>query len=336
MNIKNALKVLCSAPGVSGEECNASKIAKDLLAEYVNDANIDKFGTVTGSIMTSPSLPTILLDAHIDEIGMIVTFIDENGFIKVSMVGGMDRRILPAQTVTIWGLQPIKGVVCVLPPHLSEESDKAVKAEDIAIDTGFSKEALSKIVSLGDKITVDSSFDEHLNGRVSGRVLDDRSGVASILYALDILKCGKSRFNIKINFSSQEELGSRGSVIGSYNAEADYAIAVDVSYGYNKGSKEIETGKLSEGVMIGIAPSLNRQMYDELVEIAKRCEIPYQIEVMAGKTSSNADEISVSKSGVKCALLSIPERNMHTPVEMVQISDIEAVGRLVYEYIREG
>ncbi|MDR2532235.1 MAG: M20/M25/M40 family metallo-hydrolase [Oscillospiraceae bacterium] len=333
MNLKETLKILCEPAGVAGSENAASEAACELLSEHIPNAEIDNFGTVAGSMKFDGNLPLLLLDAHIDEIGMIVKFIDDKGFLKVGRAGGIDRRALPASQVTIWSKKPIKGIVCTLPPHVIKDTVKAIKEDEIAIDCGFTKEELDKLVSLGDPVTIDAQFTELQNDRITARALDDRAGVCAILYALYLLKGKKLKYNLAVTFSSQEELGKRGAGIAAYSVNPDLAIAVDVSFGDYPGAKENSTWKLGNGVMIGSAPSLDRGLFEDVTCIAKEKNITHQIEVMSGKTSTDADAVSITRNGVKCALLSIPLRNMHTPAETLQLSDIEATGQLIAEFI---
>jgi endoglucanase len=341
MNIKETLKILCGAPGVAGNEKAASEAALRLLREYIPNAEIDKFNSVTGSITHDEKLPLLLLDAHIDEIGMVVSFIDEKGFLKVGKAGGVDRRALPAAPVTVWGAKPVKGVICALPPHVEKDEGKALKDEDISIDCGFTgadflsaQKQAEKFISPGDSVTLDAEFTELQNSRVSARALDDRTGVCAILYALDLLRGKKLKYNLAVTFSSQEELGLRGAAIAAYNINPDLAIAVDVSYGDYPGAKENKTGKLGGGVMIGSAPVLDRAMFEHMKSLAESKNIPHQIEVMGGKTSTDADIISLTRGGVRCALLSIPLRNMHTPAETCALSDVENTALLIAEFAR--
>ena len=340
MDIKELLFGLTDTDGVSGAEENAGAFALARLRSYTNDAYIDSFGSVIGKIgVHSKDKPTLLLDAHIDEIGMIVTYIDEKGFVKVGNCGGLDRRLLLAQQVCIHGRQPVPGVICSKPPHLlsDEEKKKAPEVADIAIDTGYSKEQLEGLISLGDRITFYAVNRELLNGRVSGKSFDDRSGVAAILMALDLLQTeGELPFNLTVLFSSQEEVGERGAHIAAFNIAPDYAVAVDVSFGLTSDSMEDKCGKMGQGGMIGISPSLNRAMSDRLIALAKEKEIPYQIEIMPELTGTNADVIAVTKGGVRAVTLSIPLRYMHTPIETIVLSDLEAVARLLCVFAKEG
>lgn len=336
MNIRDTLEQLCAAQGVSGAEDSAARVALRLLSQFADHAYVDDFHCVIGEIGNDPSKKTLLLDAHIDQIGLIVTYLREDGFLKVAPVGGIDIRTLPAQTVTIHGKEKIKGIISTLPPHVQTDEKKAVKIEDTVIDTGLSYDRLKEVVSLGDLITLDGAFCDLLDGRVSSPAMDDRSGVAAILYALYLTQKKDLKFNIKVLFSCQEEVGCRGAKMGAFTLNPDYAVAVDVSFGRHPEEKAVKTGIMGDGAMIGIAPTLDREVYERLTELAKQHECSYQFEIMNGKTGTNADEISVTKCGVKTGLLSIPLRYMHTPVETVQLSDIESVAKLLAAFMTEG
>lgn len=331
MNIKETLFELSETAGASGNENNISEKALEMLKKYCPDAVI-KNGNVIGHFGTKNDRPTLVLDAHIDQIGMIVTYITEDGFIKVGNLGGIDRRLLPAQPVIVHGKKDVKGVICSVPPHLSDGSE-VPSFNDVAIDTGFTKSELEKIVSLGDVVTFDVKCRQLLNNRVTGGAFDDRSGMTAILYALDLLRNKPLNYNVTVIFSAQEELGERGAKIGAFEINADIALAVDVSFAYAVGEDEMKCGKLGKGAMIGISPSLSRRISDSLINTAKSNNIPYQIEVMNGLTSTNADQYSVSRTGAESCTISIPLRNMHTPVEVIDLKDIELTGELISQFI---
>ena len=338
MDIKKVLKVLCESCGVSGEENETAKIAYSLLKEYSNDIIIDDFNNVIVNIYDAgESAPKVLLDAHIDEIGMIVTYITDDGFLKVSNCGGIDKRLLLAQEVTIHGKEKIKGVIGAKPPHLTSEEDrkKVPDIESVVIDTGYTKKELEEIVSLGDRVTFCGDFAELKNDRVTAKSLDDRACITAILYALKLLKGKDLKCSLSVLLSSQEEVGSAGATVASYKINPDYAIVVDVSFAYTADAEERKCGKMGKGPMIGISPILDRKMSDEMIAISKAKGYDYQIEVMEGKTGTNADEITVTKNGVRAVTVSLPLKYMHTPVEMVEISDIKAVARLIADYISE-
>lgn len=341
MKVLNNLKELCLATGVAGAEVQeASLVAEKLLKEYTNDTKIDVLGSVQGFIPSKKdNAKTILLDAHIDEIGMIITSIDDKGFLRFSKCGGIDLRGLSAQMIKVHGQEgkhTLTGVVGSKPPHIltEAEANKVEKMDDMFIDIGMSKEEAEKVVDLGDVATIHSEFNELLNGRVSCKALDDRAGVASILHALDNLKGKDLDFNIAVQFSTREELGGQGAKISAYTIEPDFAIAVDVGFATTPDAKAHLCGELDKGVMVGYHPTLDKSMSDQMVQIAKDKDIPYQIEVSGGRgTGTNADSIITTKHGVKTSLLSIPERYMHTPIEVVSVDDVKATGNLISEFI---
>lgn len=333
MDLKNTVIALADSVGASGDETPVAEIALEMLKKYCPHAEIIN-GNVIGRFGNhNEGKPSLVLDAHIDQIGMCVTYITADGFVKVGNLGGLDRRLLPAQQVVIHGKQEIKGVVCSVPPHLSRGEGKVLEMEDVAIDTGFSKDELEKFVSLGDSITFDVKCRSLAGTRITGGALDDRCGVASILYALELLQNRKTAYNVTVIFSTQEELGERGAKIGAYTLNPDIAIAVDVSFAYAEGEDMKKCGYLGKGAMIGISPCLSREISESLINTAKSANLKYQIEVMNGLTSTNADQYSISRQGAKACTLSIPLRNMHTPVEVIDIEDVRNAGEILAEFI---
>ena len=230
MDIYETVKALCEVSGASGSEAPAEKLALSMLSEYCPDAEIVS-GNVIGSFGTHrEGLPILVLDAHIDQIGMIVTHITDEGFIKVGNIGGIDRRLLPAQPVVIHGKHDIPGVVCSVPPHLLSGDSEVLKWEEVSIDAGMTKSELEEIVSQGDSITFDVKCRRLSGERIAAGALDDRCGIAAVLRTLELLKGKNTAYNIIVNFSAQEEIGERGAKIGAFRLAADYAIAVDVSF----------------------------------------------------------------------------------------------------------
>lgn len=337
MNIQETLFSLTQAVGVSGDEFGASETACNILKKYAPDAYVDDFGNVIGNIgKRCEGKPHVLIDAHIDQIGFIVTYITETGFLKVSGCGGLDRRLFLAQEVTVFGTKVIKGVITSTPPHLEKDNKSAPEIDDIFIDIGMSKEQAEEIICPGDRAIINTDCVRLLGDRVTSKSIDDRSGVASILYALDKIKEKDLPFSVSVLFSSQEETGERGAKTGGYEINPDIAIAVDVSFAFTSEDSEYKCGKLQEGVMIGIAPSLSRELSNKMITLAKNVKIPYQLEVMNGETGTNADAFSISRNGVKAVTLSIPLKYMHTPVEVVSLKDVEITGDLIAEYLLNG
>ncbi len=334
MNLEKTIFTLANAAGISGDETSAAEIALLYLKEYTDDCYI-KSGNVIGHFgKRTDTKKHILIDAHIDQIGFVVTNITDDGFLKISNVGGIDRRLLLAQQVTVIGMQKITGVICSIPPHLSDNEEDVPEFTDICIDIGMSKEDAQKVVSLGDSVLFSQKCAKLLGDKITGAALDDRCGVAAILYTLDMLKGADLNCTYSVLFSTQEEVGERGAKIAVFDINPDAAIAVDVSFALTSDDSELKCGIMGKGCMIGISPSLDKELSKTMIDIAKTKNIPYQLEVMSGQTGTNADRFSVNNSGVKSVTLSIPLRYMHTPVEVISLSDVESTSKLIAEYIK--
>ncbi|MBQ8959977.1 MAG: M20/M25/M40 family metallo-hydrolase [Ruminococcus sp.] len=335
MDLFTDIKELAEAWGPSGCEGPAGDLAMFMLESYCSEVHasgnnvIGRFGT------HQKGKPHLVLDAHIDQIGMIVTGISDDGFVKVDSLGGIDRRLLPTQQVLIYGERQIPGVFSTLPPHLAQGGNKVMTFAEAAIDTGLPKEELEELVSPGDCVKFDVKLKRLLGERVTCGALDDRCGVACILYALELLKGCELRYNVTVIFSCQEEVGERGAKIGAFELSPDIAIAVDVSFAMNTGEDPKKCGELGKGPMIGISPSLSRRVSDKLIACAKAAQIPFQYEVMNGTTGTNADRYSVERGGAETGTVSIPLRNMHTPAEVIDIEDVRLSARLLAEFIKE-
>lgn len=332
MDIKAALRALTEEIGVSGDEFSASEKAAELLSRYARDVSVDDFGSVTGFVKCGkPNAKTLLLDAHIDRVGLIVTYIDDNGFLSVGACGSPDIKTYPAQSVTVHGRRAVRGVVSTLPPHVSK-NNKAPEIGDISVDVGMTKAQAEEVISLGDRVTVDSRFRELCGGLVSAPAIDDRSGVCAILDALDMLRGKPLNYDLAICFSAQEETGERGAKQTAFRIQPDEALIVDVSFGRTPDSDPKETAKLGSGVMIGFSACLDKEMSNTLRELAKSENIPFTEEIMPTSTGTNADAVGVVGKGAKCCTLSFPIRYMHTPVETVDLNDISATARLIAAY----
>ena len=326
------LTVLCTHRGISGDESDAAQTALGFLKEYCDDAHISH-GNVVGTFGSqNAGAPHVLLDAHIDQVGLIVTSVTDDGFVTVGNIGGLDRRLFPVQKVYIHGEKIIAGIICTLPPHLTNGDEKVQKIEEVRIDTGYPADELRKIVHAGDSVYFDGVTTTLPGGRFTSPALDDRCGVASILYALDELKNTEIPCKVTVQFSTEEEVGERGACIGCFAANPDIALAIDVSFAGD--GKRSESGEFGKGAMIGVSPSLSREVTNDLFAAAKAADIPVQTEVMNGTTGTNADRFSVCREGVKACTVSIPLDYMHTPAEVIDLTDVELTGKLLAAYLR--
>lgn len=333
--IKRDLQILCNAEGVGGQTAITDAAVK-LLQPLVDEVEIDVMGNVLGLRHADrDDAPTLLLEAHLDEIGFLVTHIDDNGFVYTAAAGGIDKRAITAQPVIVFGDKPYYGVFCSTPPHLSGKDGELPDISKCGIDIGLNGEEAKKRIPLGSRVSYAPHFIELNENVVSSKALDDRAGIAAILHCLRKTE-GRHGVNIAVAFCVQEELGCRGVTPAVRSLQPDCAIVTDVSFALTPDADPRKCGKLGKGVMIGISPILNTSMTDRLFDLAEKNEIPYQYEVMGGSTGTDADRVTVSLMGVPTALLSIPQRYMHTPIETVDVRDIATVGALMASYITEG
>lgn len=330
-SIKKMLSELCQAKGISGDESSVMEVSAKYLKKYCSSVEM-KNGNIIGTLgSTDENAPHVMLDAHLDQIGLIVTNITDDGFLTVGNVGGLDRRWFPAQKVTIHGKKAISGIISTLPPHLNNGEEKVQKIDQVRIDTGYSAEELKNLVSLGDSVTFTGRTGTLAGTRFTSPSLDDRAGMASIIYAISLIHKENLPCKVSVLFSNREEVNGCGAKTGCYYLNPNIALAVDVSFA-GDGSKG--TGKAGEGAMIGFSPSLSREVSQELASVASEKNIPHQYEVMSGRTGTNADDFSICREGVKACTVSIPLYYMHTPVEVIDLNDIKYTGKLLAEYLR--
>lgn len=330
------LQRLCDFPAVSGFEIAAAQSTAELFAPFCDDTQIDHQGNLLAFRRCGrQNAKTILLDAHLDQIGFLVTEVLDGGFLRFTPVGGIDPRMLLGSEVTILTDKPLYGVISCMPPHLLKagEQNKAVPIDQMTIDTGFI-DAKGK-VPIGTPVVWAQPPVRLLGDRFASRCLDDRAGVAVLLLTMEKLQQENNlACDIAVLVSAQEEVTGLGAQSGTFFVQPDYAIAVDVTHGKTYDSASDYTFALGDGVAIGMGPNFHRDLTQALIRTAKAYDIPYALEVMEGNTGTNAWTIQIIAHGVATALLSIPERYMHTPIETVSLGDIESAAQLLYEFIR--
>ena len=314
-----------------GDIREASSLAKAELSKYMPTEDFGTLGVI--GLLDKGKENTLMLAAHIDEVGFVVTNVLEGGFVKVSNVGGIDKRILPAVPVIIHGKEKVSAVFASTPPHLGSGDPQEVT--DILLDTGILK-GLEDKISVGDFVSFDSKCINLLGNRICGKSFDDRSAVAVLIEIASRIYDKECPFNVVFCLTDQEELGIRGAKTASFALSCDQAIALDVTFGNAPDVPDSHLKRLGGGVMIGVSPILNRAVTNHLVDLAKENNIPYNLEIMSGTTGTDADSITISKDGIPTGLISIPLRNMHTPCEIVDLADIESTCDLLEAYILSG
>lgn len=339
MSLSETLRGLVQGHGIAGFEQDFAEEVCEKLKIYCSDVRVTKSRSVTCFLRSKrENAPTIMLEAHLDRVGLIVYSVDENGFVGFRNLGGVDERILPAAEVCILGRQEVFGIIGAKPPHLmsKSENNEGLKIKDMLIDTGLSGDELKALVRVGDPILLKSEFTELSGTRISSAALDNRAGMAAVFDCLERLKGKDLPCNLCVAFTSGEELGLQGAntIIGE--SIPNLAIVLDVTYGRTPDTETTGTFPLGCGAVICRGPNLHYEMTNKVVETAKAKNIPYEIEVAAGSSGTNAWAIQVSGGGVPCVLISIPLRYMHTTVETVDLEDIENVSRLVAEIVFGG
>ncbi len=331
--MKEILKTLCAPVGVSGDEMSLSKMIYNEVAPYCESVEIDKAGNVicTKKGKTAPK-SKIMLAAHLDEVGFIITNITEGGLLKFACVGGIDPRILPAKKVVINSKEQVYGVIGLVPSHLlSGESKTAVLgAESLYIDIGAeSKKEAQALVSLGDMGTLCGDFCEFGENRILARALDDRAGCAVLI---SLLK-GEVACDITVCFTVQEEVGCRGALMVTEKVRPEIAIVLDSTTACDIAgvSDENSVCNLSLGGVVSFMDKgciYDRELYKIIMQTAKEKSIPAQSKrAVAGAN----DSASIHKScgGVRTAAISLPCRYLHTPGCVINYADLEATKALV-------
>ena len=249
-----AARKLCEAPGPSGRECAAYAAAKELLSP-LGEVKRTPLGSLLCCINEGKEgAPHLLLEAHLDQIGFIVTRVEE-GFLRFSKIGGIDARWLPATPVVIHAAEgDYPGIITSVPPHLAGDgSDRSIKIENLLIDTGFTAETAAKLFAPGDIVTFAAKPVELQNKRLAGPALDDRIGCAAVIAAAEEIAAEKPDCKVTVLLSSMEEVGGQGAETGGFTTQPDYAIAVDVSFGDGFGCAPEKTSPLGGGTMLGFS-----------------------------------------------------------------------------------
>lgn len=328
MNLKELKKLifyLCSIEKVSGHENKFANILKKMLTNFTNDIKITSNNSVIAKIVNNSTQPTIILTAHLDEIGFVVSEIDSNGFLQLKNHGGINLKLANFQKIIVHGKKKLTGCTFL-------KKNKS-QVETLFADIGLSKTESENFVSLGDAVNFYSEQIDFNNNKICTKNLDDCAGVATILLVLNKLKTQEINSNLTVIFSSQEETTGTGILTSAYEQNAEIAICLDVSFAKFCDCNDNTLGEFGKGPMIGISPVLNLELTEKLKLLAQTNNIPFQLEIMNGLTSTDADRISKIGIGIKTCLCSIPLRYMHSPIEMIDLTDIEHTANLIIALI---
>ncbi len=336
--MKDFLNELIEIPGVSGYENDVSNRISEEFSRYCDEVKIDPFfnvyGIMNGDEGTEP-VPKVMLAAHMDEIALMVKDIDEKGFLRITNIGGVDQRILLAQEVIVHGKEKLFGVIATIPPHLqnNEDKNKVVKMQDMVIDLGLPGDKVKELVRIGDIVTFKSPIREMQGSYINGKSLDDRAGVIMLIEAMKEL--AKLKFSAQVYFTAtvQEEVGTRGAIMSTYNVLPDIGIAIDVTHGDTPDASKDDTYSMDKGVVIQMGPNMHPGLTEKIINIAKENNIDYQIGVTARPTGTDARSIQISRHGVPTILIEMPLRYMHTTVETLNYDCIKKGAKLIALFI---
>ncbi|HHY32603.1 MAG TPA: M42 family metallopeptidase [Firmicutes bacterium] len=336
-DLADFLAGLVSEAGVSGHEREVAEVAKAQMSGLFDEARHDALGNLIllKRGMGRAPHPRVMLAAHMDEIGLMVTKIEEEGCLRVTEVGGIDRRILPGLEVVVHGRRDLPGVVGAKPPHVQEpdERKKSVKWEDLFIDVALTADEARELVQVGDTATF-ATHPSRLKGQLmAGKAMDDRAGVAVMFECLKVLADARHHADVYCVATVQEEVGLRGAITSTYGIVPDIGIAVDVGHGDMLGVPEYDTLTLGKGPAIAFGPQVHPAVFARLKEIADDLDIGVQVEPSPYPGGTDAFAIQVTRGGIPSALISIPLRYMHTAVETVSLADIKKAGRLLAEFV---
>lgn len=329
---------LLTTPSPSGFERPVQDIVRAWAEPLADEVQTDRHGNVI-AVLNPRGQPRIMLAGHCDQIGLMVQYIDDNGFLYVQPIGGWDMQILLGQALTVWTKSgPIPGVLSRKAPHLltSEERNKVPQFTDVWVDIGAKdRKDAEELVALGEPVTVALGVKDLRNNLVSAPALDDKVGVWTVMEALRQLKERFLHAAVYCVSTVQEEIGLRGAATSAYGIHPAIGIAVDVCHATdtpNSDKKQLGETKVGCGPVVFRGPNINPRVFDLLQSLATAREIPIQVRGVPKATGTDANAMQLTREGVATALIGIPNRYMHSPVEVVSLPDLEHAAQLLAEF----
>ncbi|MBZ0294387.1 MAG: M20/M25/M40 family metallo-hydrolase [Anaerolineae bacterium] len=337
--LKEHLRNLVEAHAPSGHEGPIREIIREAWADVTDEMDQDRLGSLIGiKRATQPVDPPrrIMLAAHMDEIGMMVRDVVD-GFIYVHRISGVDNRVMLSQTVLVHGKRPLPGLVASVPPHMlsADARQKYPSFDELIVDVGLPPAEVHDLVKPGDLITVDVPLLELQGERLAAKAMDDRACVAAVTSCLHYLKGMSHQWDVYATATVQEETGLLGATTAAHYIEPDIAIALDVTFAPQPGVSEDDSAEIGKGPGIGLGPNFHPGLLEKIKDTAKRYEIKIQDDVIPGASGTDAWAIQIAREGVPTILLEVPLRNMHSPVETLDLRDIDRTGRLMAHFIAE-
>lgn len=336
------LKEIVETPSVTGTEWRVAELVRSRLGGVADEIETNVMGSVHAHLRgTDENAPTVLIAAHMDEIGLMVNYISDEGFLSVSAVGGVDAGLLPGLRVDVHAAEgPLRGVVGRMPIHLVPADDRKNVApiDKLCIDLGLPADEVKARVRIGDTITYGVGFEEFGAKHAVSRAFDDKAGVFIGTRVMEELAAREMRPRASYVFAAtvQEEIGLRGGETSAFSVFPTVALGFDVTHATDyPGIEKTKHGdvKLGGGPVISRGPNINPVVFDRMVAAAEDLGIDYQIEAAPGVTGTDAGKMQVQRGGIATGLVSLPLRYMHTPTEVLSLDDVEGCVKLLAKFV---
>ncbi|MCQ2428909.1 MAG: hypothetical protein MJ192_01130 [Clostridia bacterium] len=337
MTLNELIVKLCGMMTVSGNERHATRELEALIGPTFDEMKVDAVGNHLFLKKSSrKNAPKILIDCHLDEIGMMVSGYEDGGFLRVVNVGGVDTRILPAGEVVIYGKETLYGVVATSPTYLlpPDDTEKLKKITELLIDTGYSKEELQELAPLGTPVGFKPVYGKLMNGRIYGKAFDDKACGACAVWGIDAVPRSELAGDVYFLFSTFEETGMLGGRTGGFGVRPDYALCMDVTHAAIPDTPDLTLSPMGSGISITTGVICNRRLTRMSMDLCRNGKIPFIPEAATGSTGTNTNVLNNCAEGIPTTLWSLPIKSMHSAAEVLALEDAKALAAGVSAFIR--
>ncbi len=336
---KQLLNDLCSISGIAGREHQVIEKISQTVAPWTDETKLNTLGSLIAIKRgAGPEHPRLMISTHIDEVGFAVSSREGHGFVRIEPRGGIDPKVLPGQILHIIGQnETTPAVVCTIPPHLllQEERKSILPYEKLLLDTGLDEDDFKKKINIGDPVVFEPYFKALGGKKIAGKSLDNRASALVSIKLLEALQRTKHGWDICCVFSTQEEVGAKGAETAAYEVQPSCAIAIDVTFGDQPEVQEPKAYPLGKAIPVGVGPNFSKPLQKLIFSAADEEGIKVTHEPMPYPAGTDASSIQTIKEGIPTALISIPLRFMHSPLEMVDENDIRSAVRLLQAVVKK-
>ncbi len=332
--LKQFIFSLCAVPSLSGFEKRAHKEVCALVEGMFDEIYSDGVGNLTLiKRCGKKDAPRVLIDAHLDEIGLLVREVCEGGFLRVLPLGGIDVSIMQASDVIIYGKQKLRGVICSTPPHLKSD-DTLPEPFEVIIDTGLSEKTAKELIEIGTPVGFAPVYSELLNDKIMGKSFDNKACAACAIWAVANTPKEELCADVYVQLSAAEETNAvGGAASGAFTADPDYAMVIDVNLASVPDTKSFETVKMDQGVSISMCAATHRRLTLDTAELCKKKDLPYTLVAAPSSTGTNATSVTLVGLGIPVVDVGLPLASMHTYNEVISLTDAQTLTALIAEFI---